>query len=159
MAYTAIATANTNLEKQGILRIARSQDTKGLMSADATWYTQAADKDGSIIWQAQYAKSGSEADLAEFHERMQELQKQGLARKADAEFDIGGLFIKRQQKLEHVVRVFEGGKEHTIYINADPEIARAINGANREIAKKWALLVGRGTRLVAAKSDRRNGGR
>ncbi|MDR2917856.1 MAG: hypothetical protein LBV72_00615 [Tannerella sp.] len=163
MAQSAINTSNLNMLKQGVLRIAKYQDTQGLMSADNTWYMNngQTDENGRTIWEAQYPEyspdpSQYEKNIEDFNVRMNDLKAQGLARQSNAKFDIGGLFIKRPQKMEHEVTVFENGKEHTVYINAAPDVARAINGANKIIPSSLSRNIGTLTRWMAANMTSRN---
>ena len=152
MAYTAIAFANENMLKQGLLRISKYQDTRGLMSADSTWYvdTGHVDADGNPVWEVKYPEHDNnpatyDANIARFKQEMMDKYAKGEARQAGAKFDLNGLFIKRSQKAEHEVTVFENGVEHTIYINADPSVARSINGADRKFGfGGWDVSYGRG---------------
>lgn len=163
MAQTSINTANMNTLKQGILRIAKYKDSKGLMSADNTWYvsTGEVDENGRTIWEPSYPLYSDDfnqykENIKDFNEKMLELKDKGLAKQSNAKFDIGGLFIKRSQKLEHVVRVFENGKEHNVYINATPDISRAINGENKIIPPKQISKIGKLTKMMAANMTSRN---
>jgi ribosomal protein S18 acetylase RimI-like enzyme len=156
MAHTSINTANMNLLKQGLLRIAQHQDTKGLMSADDTWYRKSGDS-----WEAAYPEESTDDDryaenVRRFDEEMRVLENQGLARRSGARFDIGGLFIKRPQKMEHAVRVFRDGKEYTVYINANPRVSRAVNGENRITPSDVSQWVGRLSRWMSSNMTSRN---
>jgi hypothetical protein len=161
-AHTAINSAHMNTLKQGLLRIARGQDTKGLMSASDTWYEKVATSEGTA-WEARYPEFRANMTEEEFNEtvkafdeQMEALAASGNARRSGAKFDIGGIFIKRHQEMQHAVRVFENGVEKTVYINAHPEIARAINGDNRVLPPWLAQKINGIVRTMSANMTSRN---
>ena len=64
--------------------------------------------------------------MTKFEEEMNELKERGLAKKVMGKLDVGKLITKYEAK-EHEVLVYENGKPYIIYINDNPDIARAIN--------------------------------
>jgi plasmid stabilization system protein ParE len=163
MAQTAINTSNFNQLKLGLLRIARTQDTKGLISSSDTWMVKTGGKDasGREIWEERYPEYSEDEqtnaqNIKDFQKIMLEKEATGEARHSRAALDIGGFFIKPSQRAEHAVTVYEAGEKKTLYINANPRIARSINGDNRYLMGKTAQKVADITRWMAANATSRN---
>jgi hypothetical protein len=131
---SAITQSNRNALNQAILRLAR-KDKTGLLSVNKVWYKLDSVEDGQPVYvKASPAFSEDPVqyrqNVADFNEQMRELEKEGKAFQSRSRLNVGGLFIKPAQAQEHEVHVWENGEEYVVYINADPRIARAINGTN-----------------------------
>ena len=135
MAHSAIIQGVKNQHNQMLLRLSRL-DNSGLLSNSRSWEVNM----GTIenpVWMVESAPFDSDIDTyiqnqINFEERMQELQELGMARKSGSRrVDVGGLFIKPRQAEQHEIAVFENGIRYTVYVNANPAIARAINQANK----------------------------
>lgn len=128
MAEAAIVQAEKNRVKQRLLWMARNYRDPSIMEIANVWYV----KDSEGHWVEKIPDlSGTEEEqkktMAEFSQQMEELQKEGNAKRKLGKVDIG-VPISTYQAKEHQVRVKENGREYVININADPRIARAING-------------------------------
>ncbi len=134
-AQSAIGSSNRNVLDQTILRMAR-KDKSGLMSVSDSWYVQnGVDENGRPIYEQQEPTYSPDPEvyqknIEEFEERMQQMEQNGLAMRDRGKLDVGGLFIKPKQAQQHTIKVRENGKEYTVYINANPAVAQAINGSN-----------------------------
>ncbi len=135
MGLSAIKFANWNSLNQSLYRLA-AKDKTNTLTRDKAWYVQTGiSEDGTPIWESQepaYSENTEQyrKNQDEFEKRMLELQKEGLAMQQRGRFDLGGLFIKPAQREQHRVSVWVNGNEHSIYINANPAIARSINATN-----------------------------
>jgi hypothetical protein len=159
MAHSAIVQGNKNTLKQSILRLAQKENG-GLMSATKTWKVNIGTKE-KPIWEQQSAPYSEDLDTylqnqQLFEERMQQLKKEGMAYQGRARLDIGDLFIKPKQAEQHEIRVYQNGISYTVYINANPAIAKAINGANRVDKAKNMSWILNATRNMAANFTTRN---
>lgn len=159
MAHSAIAQGNKNTLKQSILRLAQ-KDNGGLMSATKTWKVNIGTADNPI-WEQQSAPYSEDVDTyldnqRIFEERMQELKNDGMAYQGRTRLNIGDLFIKPRQAEQHEIQVYQNGISHTVYINANPAIARAINGANRKDVSQNLGFIANVTRSMAANFTTRN---
>lgn len=159
MAHSAIVQGNKNTLKQSILRLAQKENG-GLMSATKTWKVNIGTKE-KPIWEQQSAPYSEDLDTylqnqQLFEERMQQLKKEGMAYQGRARLDIGDLFIKPKQAEQHEIRVYQNGISYTVYINANPAIAKAINGANRKDISNNLGLFSTITRNMAANFTTRN---
>jgi len=65
-------------------------------------------------------------NVVKFEEEMNELKGLGLANKLGGKLNVGRPITKYEAK-EHEILVYENGKPYVIYINGNPDIARAIN--------------------------------
>jgi len=159
MAHSAITQGNKNTLKQAILRLAQKENGN-LMSATRTWKVNVGTEENPI-WERQSAPYSEDLETylnnqRAFEERMQELKNEGMAFQGRTKLNIGDLFIKPKQAEQHEIQVFQNGISHTVYINANPAIARAINGANRkDIAQNLGFLANV-TRNMAANFTTRN---
>lgn len=159
MAHSAIVQGNKNTLKQTFLRLAQ-KDTKGLMSATKTWTVNIGTKE-EPIWEQQFAPYDEDINRyldnqRIFEEKMRQLQKDGMAYQGKAKLDIGNLFIKPRQAAQHELQVYQNGVSHTVYINANPEIARSINGANRQDISRQMGFFSNVMRNMAANFTTRN---
>lgn len=161
MAQSAINSANRNILNQTILRLAR-KDLTGLMSANKVWYVESGrDADGIPTYEAQsptYSENPEQyrKNIEEFNERMKKLESEGMAYQGRKKLDIGGIFIKRSQADQHEVHVYQNGEEFVVYINANPAVARAINGSNAKDLHKDLKFIAKVSREMAANFTTRN---
>jgi len=135
MNHSAITEGNKNNLNQIWVRLAR-QDKSGLLILKQSWYKKTGETENGLpIWEQQSPEWNAnpeqydlniqkfEADMQELAEKKEAIQKRG-------KLNIG-LFVKPKQAKQHEIHVYENGTEHVVYINANPKIARAINGDNR----------------------------
>lgn len=161
MAQSSINSANRNWLNQTMLRLAR-KDTKGLMGVSQSWYVMdGMNADGVPTYTVQSPTFSENAEqyrknIEEFEERMQKLAEQSFAYPSGSKLNIGGLFIKRNQADQHVIHVWQNGKEYTVYINANPAVARAINGTNAKDLHKDLQFIAKVSRQMAANFTTRN---
>ncbi|NDV77853.1 LPD38 domain-containing protein [Dysgonomonas sp. 511] len=161
MAQSSINSANRNWLNQTMLRLAR-KDTTGLMGVSQSWYVMdGMSADGVPTYTVQSPTFSENAEqyrenIEEFEERMQKLAEQGFAYPSGSKLDIGGMFIKRNQADQHEVHVWQNGKEYTVYINANPAVARAINGTNAKDLHKDLRFIAKVSRQMAANFTTRN---
>ena len=161
MAQSSINSANRNWLNQTMLRLAR-KDTTGLMGVSQSWYVMDGMNAEGIPSYKVESPTFSEnpeqyrQNIEEFEERMQKLAEQGFAYPSGSKLDIGGMFIKRNQADQHEVHVWQNGKEFTVYINANPAVARAINGVNAKDLHKDLRFIAKVSRQMAANFTTRN---
>lgn len=160
MAQSAINSANRNILNQAILRLAR-KDATGLMGVSQTWYVQdGLNEDGNPTYSVQSPTFSENPEqyrknIEQFEERMAEMAEAGLAFKSGDRLNIG-LFIKRNQADQHEVHVWQNGKEYTVYINANPAVARAVNGSNSKDLHKDMRFIANVSRQMASNFTTRN---
>lgn len=161
MAQSAINSANRNWLNQTLLRLAR-KDTTGVMGVSKSWFVKdGMNADGVPIYKIespmfsenpeQYRKN-----IEVFEERMAKLAEAGLAVQSGKKLDISGMFIKRNQADQHEVHVWQNGTEYVVYINANPAVARAINGSNAKDLHKDLRFFANVSRQMAANFTTRN---
>lgn len=132
MAESAILQGNRNMMKQKFLNMVLNHKNKYATVKDM-WYKNEGTKK-KPIWKEsipdipQDATAEKVNQILEEHEAlMQELQKDGMAKKRVSKLDVGYRTTKKEQQ-EHIVRVKRNGKDYLIYINGNPRAAQAING-------------------------------
>ncbi|MDR1089939.1 MAG: hypothetical protein LBL79_02595 [Prevotella sp.] len=160
MAQSAISSANRNILNQTILRLA-IKDKTNLLSVNKAWYEKTGEQDGKPVYEVRSPEYNEDPEIyrkniEEFEQRMTKLAEAGLAIQSGKKLDIGGLFIKRKQADQHEVHVWQNGVEHVVYINANPAIARAINGSNAKDLHKDLRFVAKVSRQMAANFTTRN---
>lgn len=145
MAHSAIIHGVKNQHNQMLLRLSRL-DKSGLITNSRSWEVNVGTKE-KPVWMVETAPFDSDIDTyiqnqVDFEERMRELQEQGMARQSGSKrVDVGGMFIKPRQAEQHEITVFENGVRHTVYINANPAIARAINETNKwHVGETWGII-------------------
>ncbi|MBK5195728.1 MAG: hypothetical protein JJE08_06820, partial [Proteiniphilum sp.] len=159
MAHSAVMQGNKNTLKQTILRLAQKENGK-MMSATKTWKVNIGTQE-SPIWEQQSAPYSEDLDTYMenqriFEERMKQLREEGMAYQGRTRLQIGDLFIKPRQAEQHEIHVYQNGVAHTVYINANPAIAKSINGANRKDIATSMGLFANVTRQMAANFTTRN---
>jgi hypothetical protein len=161
MAHSEISAANTNVLNQTMLRLA-FKDKTGLMSVSKAWYVKSGyDAKGNPLYEVQSPEYSEDAEqyrknIESFEQRMEYLAEKGDAYKGRRKLNLGGLFIKPSQAIQHEVHVYQNGEEYVIYINADPAIARAINGTNMVQNGKEGAFIRNVSRNMAANFTTRN---
>ena len=145
MNQSAITFANRNILNQTIKRLS-AKNTKGLLTAKKAWYIFLGEVDGVKQWELrepEYSPDWEQyqENIEAFEDEMKELEEKGFAAQRSGRLNVG-LFIKPKQAEQHSVHVMQNGVEYVIYFNADPAVARAINGANKTIVtpgkvQKW----------------------
>lgn len=158
--HSAISQGNKNTLNQTILRLARL-DKSGLLIPKMAWYkNMGLNSEGQTIWEMQSPEYSPNADeytdnINRFEDEMKDLETQGLATQKRGGLNIG-LFVKPKQAVQHEVNVYENGVHHVVYINANPKVARAINGENRVEAGKFFNAISVANRWMAANFTSRN---
>lgn len=160
MAQSSINSANRNILNQTILRLAR-KDKTGMLSVNKAWYEKTGEQDGKPVYEVRSPEYNEDPEIyrkniEEFEVRMVKLAEVGLAVQSGNKLDIGGLFIKRNQAEQHEVHVYQNGTEYVVYINANPAVARAINGSNTKDLHKDLRFFAKVSRQMAANFTTRN---
>lgn len=159
-AQSSITAANKNTLNQSILRLA-NKDKIGLMSVSRAWYELKGEKDGQPLWeqvQAEYSEDANTylKNIEMFEAKMQKLAEAGQAFQSGKKLNIGGLFIKPKQAEQHEVHVYQNGVDYVVYINANPAVAKAINGSNIKETSDVMKQVAKMSRFMAANFTTRN---
>lgn len=159
-AQSSITASNKNTLNQTILRLANKGKT-GLMTVSRAWYELKGEQDGQPLWEQVQAEYSADADTYQkniemFEAKMQKLAEAGQAFQSGKKLDIGGLFIKPKQAEQHEVHVYQNGVDYVIYINANPAVAKAINGSNIQDTSKVMKSVAKMSRFMAANFTTRN---
>lgn len=133
---SAISEAYKNKLNQSLLRLAKSDKT-GLLKASSVWYERVGQQeDGTPIYEIRTPEYSENEDIRlkneeEFEAKMLELEANQMAiNSRTSRVDVGDMFIKPSQAKEHEVLVRQNGKMNVIYVNANPRVAKAINGTN-----------------------------
>ncbi len=160
MNHSAITQANKNNLNQAWVRLAR-QDKSGMLTLKQAWYKKVGETDDKQpIWEQQSPEWNADPEqyatnITKFEADMQTLADKGEAMQKRGKLDIG-LFVKPKQAKQHEIHVFENGTEQVVYINANPKVARAINGDNRVEAGKFFDAISVVQRWMAANFTSRN---
>ncbi len=160
MNHSAITEGNKNNLNQIWVRLAR-QDKSGLLILKQSWYKKTGvTDDGLPIWEQQSPEWNADpeqyaANIQKFEEDMAALAEKDEAKQKRGKLDIG-LFVKPKQAKQHEIHAYENGTEHVVYINANPKIARAINGDNRVEAGAFFEGLSTVNRWMAANFTSRN---
>lgn len=160
MAQSSINSANRNILNQTILRLSR-KDKTGMLSVNKAWYEKTGEQNGKPVYEVRSPEYNEDPEIyrkniEEFEVRMAKLAEVGLAVQSGNKLDIGGLFIKRNQAEQHEVHVYQNGTEYVVYINANPAVARAINGSNAKDLHKDLRFFAKVSRQMAANFTTRN---
>lgn len=159
-AQSSITASNKNTLNQTILRLA-NKDKTGLMTVNRAWYELKGEQDGQPIWEQVQAEYSSDAatylkNIEMFNVKMQKLAEAGQAFQSGKKLNIGGLFIKPKQAEQHEVHVYQNGVDYVVYINANPAVAKAINGSNIKDTSDVMKKVAKMSRFMAANFTTRN---
>lgn len=143
-AQTSVMGGHKNLLKLHALRMVRNYPNK-LYRVSEVWVVD--EGDNWVMKAPEYSDNAETyaENVTKFEEEMNELKEQGLAKKVIGKLDVGKPITKYEAK-EHEVLVYENGKPYIIYINDNPDIARAVNmtsskpyevGGNDPSGKDW----------------------
>ena len=160
MNHSAITQSNKNNLNQAWVRLAR-QDKSGTLILKQSWYKKVGETDeGQPIWEQQSPEWNADPtqygmNIQKFEEDMAALAEKGEAVQKRGKLNIG-LFVKPKQAKQHELHVYENGTEHVVYINANPKVARAINGDNRVEAGAFFDGLSMVNRWMAANFTSRN---
>ena len=162
-AQSAIMAGNKNRLKSTLLNLAESGKAGTLFNISRAWYEKAGtDEQGNDAWQLAIPKYDDDPvvyaeNIASFEERMKEESKKGNAVQGRRKLDIGGMFIKPSQAAEHEIHIRRNGEDLVMYVNADPALARSVNGTNRVMSDNRFMHGARwSTRQIAAMSTSLN---
>jgi hypothetical protein len=125
MAKTTINFAVKNALYKTFYNLALQEGTLGLIQVERTWYVLNSTTGEWVPVEEDPNWTQDEKD--NFKEHMQRLRKAGTAHLG--KLDIG-MFTTKRQGEQHRIPVWVNGEEFSVYINADPEIARSILGSN-----------------------------
>lgn len=162
-AQSAIMAGNKNRLKSTLLNLAESGKAGTLFNISRAWYEKAGtDEQGNDAWQLAIPKYDDDPvvyaeNIASFEERMKEESKKGNAVQGRRKLDLGGMFIKPSQAAEHEIHIRRNGEDLVMYVNADPALARSVNGTNRVMSDSRFMHGARwSTRQIAAMSTSLN---
>jgi len=139
MHSSAVSQGLKNEAKLALLTLVRHYPTD-LVTITRTWYQKTGEVDGTgkPVFMPVYpaipegtSTKDREGIVSHFEQEMEELRRQGEAYNSQSGIVRNGgivAFEKDSHKQEHIIRVFEGGKEYDIIINGNPAAAQAING-------------------------------
>ena len=124
-AQTSVMGGHKNLLKLHALRMVRNYPNK-LYRVSEVWVVD--EGENWVMKAPEYSETPEvyADNVVKFEEEMNVLKEQGLAKKMTGKLDLGKP-ITRYEAKEHEILVYENGKPYVIYINGNPDIARAIN--------------------------------
>lgn len=162
-AQSSIMAGNKNRLKSTLLNLAESGKAGTLFNISRAWYEKAGtDEQGNDAWQLAIPKYDDDPvvyaeNIASFEERMKEESKKGNAVHGRRKLDLDGMFIKPSQAAEHEIHIRRNGEDLVMYVNADPALARSVNGTNRVMSDSRFMHGARwSTRQIAAMSTSLN---
>ena len=162
-AQSSIMAGNKNRLKSTLLNLAESGKAGTLFNIGKSWYEKAGtDEQGNDAWQLAVPKYDEDPvvyaeNIVNFEKRMKEEAKKGNAVQGRRKLDLDGMFIKPSQAAEHEIHIRRNGEDLVLYVNADPALARSVNGANRVISDSRFMHGARwSTRQIAATSTSLN---
>lgn len=159
--YMHSSAVSQGLKNEAVLTLldfVRKHPKNTLATITRAWFVQTGevDADGKPVYEVAYPNipegaTAEERDRAvqAFEEEMAEKKAKGEAYNAHREVQMNGgvvAFEREAHKNEHVVKVYEGGKEYGIIINGNPAAAQAINGVKRQGGYENVLEILRVTR-------------
>lgn len=134
MAASAIMQGNNNLMKQRFLNMVENHKTD-IATIKDVWVVNHGTP-SAPVWEPEYPDihEGMDADdiraeIERYTNRMQQMQRVGLARKATNRLNIKWRTLGQQAK-QHIITVRRNGEEQMIIINGNPQVARTVNGIN-----------------------------
>lgn len=162
MAASAIMQGNNNLMKQRFLNMVENHKTD-IATIKDVWVVNHGTP-SAPVWEPEYpdVHEGMDADdirveIERYTNRMQQMQRVGLARKATNRLNIKWRTLGQQAK-QHIITVRRNGEEQMIIINGNPQVARTVNGLNNPDAtltdaeRYWRSIL----RFMAANFTTRN---
>jgi hypothetical protein len=108
----------------------------GLVSELFVWEAKVGtDNQGNDIYEVQFPDltedmSASEVanKIADFEAQMKDLADKGEARQVRQGMNLNKAFEHKKSLEEHIVRVYENGQVHVLYLNGNPRAAQSLNG-------------------------------
>lgn len=147
----AIHRAERNEVKKKFYRAAKDYMKQngqgGLVSELFVWEAKVGtDNQGNPIYGVQFPDitEGMSADdvadeIANFEAQMKDLADKGEARQVRQGINIAKAFENKKSLEEHIVRVYENGQVHLLYINGNPRAAQSLNGTLKTNSKNVAI--------------------
>jgi hypothetical protein len=140
----AILQGNRNLLKQTLLNLSRTYPTD-LITEDKVWLVKQQDGtwETNMVDIPEGATSEEAAKLIKEHsEKMRKLKKQGLAMEQTNKLSVPYKVTVRSHKNDHEIVAYRNGVPVVMYVNGNPQLAKAINGKlkDRNINKFYELL-------------------
>lgn len=160
MAESAILQGNRNMMKQNFMSMVMNHPTD-LATMRRTWYVYDNNTGEWHISTPEIEEKDTaaiiEKKISDHEERMKQLEEKGLATQTSSGLNIDYRIQPKSAK-EHVVQVKNGGKDYTIYVNANPRAAQAINGlTNQDIETEPIFkFISNANRWLAANFTTRN---
>ena len=136
----AIHRAERNEVKKKFYRAAKdymkTNGQGGLVSELFVWEAKVGtDNQGNDIYEVQFPDltedmSASEVakKIADFEAQMKDLADNGKARQVRQGMNLNKAFEHKKSLEEHIVRVYENGQVHVLYLNGNPRAAQSLNG-------------------------------
>lgn len=160
MAESAILQGNRNMMKQNFMSMVMNHPTD-LATMRRTWYVYDNNTGEWHISTPEIEEKDTaaiiEKKISDHEERMKQLEEKGLATQTSSGLNIDYRIQPRSAK-EHIVQVKNGGKDYTIYVNANPRAAQAINGMTNPDVEKNPIFkaISTANRWLAANFTTRN---
>lgn len=160
MAESAILQGNRNMMKQNFMSMVMNHPTD-LATMRRTWYVYDNNTGEWHISTPEIEEKDTaaiiEKKISDHEERMKQLEEKGLATQTSSGLNIDYRIQPKSAK-EHVVQVKNGGKDYTIYVNANPRAAQAINGMTNPDVEKNPIFkaISTANRWLAANFTTRN---
>ena len=160
MAESAILQGNRNMMKQNFMSMVMNHPTD-LATMRRTWYVYDNNTGEWHISTPEIEEKDTaaiiEKKISDHEERMKQLEEKGLATQTSSGLNIDYRIQPKSAK-EHVVQVKNGGKDYTIYVNANPRAAQAINGTTNPDVEKNPIFkaISTANRWLAANFTTRN---
>ena len=160
MAESAILQGNRNMMKQNFMSMVMNHPTD-LATMRRTWYVYDNNTGEWHISTPEIEEKDTaaiiEKKISDHEERMKQLEEKGLATQTSSGLNIDYRIQPRSAK-EHIVQVKNGGKDYTIYVNANPRAAQAINGTTNPDVEKNPIFkaISTANRWLAANFTTRN---
>lgn len=133
---TEIRQGNANLAKIALYRYVMNRPENKLLTATDMWFVK--QDDGTWVLaepQAKYDASDKQVgteSFEDFENRMEALKAKGLARKGRRNLQLDKIMTNPGHQNEHLIRLKVNGQEKGIWVNGNPQLARAIAGSLRK---------------------------
>lgn len=146
----AIHRAERNEVKKKFYRAAKdymkTNGQGGLVSELFVWEAKVGtDNQGNDIYEVQFPNvtenmdaQTAAAEIANFEAQMKDLADKGEARQVRQGMNLNKAFEHKKSLEEHIVRVYENGQVHVLYLNGNPRAAQSLNGTLK-FNTGWAL--------------------
>ena len=160
MAESAILQGNRNMMKQNFMSMVMNHPTD-LATMRRTWYVYDNNTGEWHVSTPEIEEKDTaeiiEKKISDHEERMKQLEEKGFATQTSSGLNIDYRIQPRSAK-EHVVQVKNGGKDYTIYVNANPRAAQAINGMTNPDVERNPIFkaISTANRWLAANFTTRN---